>query len=170
MSFSSGLKVFAEKLADDLMGSFLNTIIYLSLPLLRLFILNFCHYNYKVSWCEPPWADLLGTLGTWTWIFVSFPRLGEFSAIIQISLFFFFLLGPCNVNASILDVTPRDLKLSLFLYYYFSIRFGWFPHLSLPGSWFILLYSLIYCWFPPCVFFFISVIIPQAYFILLCIS
>ena len=94
MSFSSGLKVFAEKLADDLMGSFLNTIIYLSLPLLRLFMLNFCHYNYKVSWCEPPWADLLGTLGTWTWIFVSFPRLGEFSAIIQISLFFFSFWGP----------------------------------------------------------------------------
>lgn len=59
MSFPSGLKVLAEKLADGLMGGFLNTIIYLSLSLLRRFILNFCHYNYKVSWCEPLWADLV---------------------------------------------------------------------------------------------------------------
>ena len=45
MSFLSGLKVFAEKLADGFMGGFLNTIIYLSLPLLRLFILNSYHYK-----------------------------------------------------------------------------------------------------------------------------
>ena len=67
---------------------------------------------------------LFGTLyGSWTWISVSFPRLGDFSAIIQIRrvFFFFFLLGPCNVNVSILDVIPEISNYPRFFIYLFFL-------------------------------------------------
>lgn len=122
MSFPSGLKAFAEKLADGLMGGFLNTIIYLSLSLLRCFILNFCHYNYKVSWCEPLWADLV-------WDSLWFLDL-DICFLSQVRGFFSYYsnkevspppLGPCNVNVSILDVIPEISNYPRFFIYLFFL-------------------------------------------------
>ena len=50
-------------------------------------------------WCQKGWGPLLcGTLCTsWTWVTVSFPRLGKFSGITSSNIFsglFFILLGP----------------------------------------------------------------------------
>lgn len=56
---------------------------------------------------------LLGTLSaSWTWLNVSFPRLGKFSPIISPSNFsapfsLFSSWVPCNVNVNILDVIPE---------------------------------------------------------------
>ena len=70
-----------------------------------LLIFNFCHFNYGMSRCESFEFMLLGILSDfWTWISVSFPRLGKFSAIILPSkLSAIFLLSfwdPYNANVA----------------------------------------------------------------------
>ena len=142
MSFPSGLKAFAEKLADGLMGGFLNTIIYLSLSLLRHFILNFCHYNYKVSWCEPLWADLVYDSLCFLDLDAYFP-----SWVRKIVSYYVFrkatcpflsllLLGTLIMWMSICLMLPWDLLYCphFLLLKIFFIWLEWFPQLCLPAD------------------------------------
>ena len=47
---------------------------------------------------------------SWTWVTISFPTLGKFSAISSSNIFsgpFFLLLGPYNVNVGAFNVAPE---------------------------------------------------------------
>ena len=69
---------------------------------------------------------LFGTLSaSWTWVTVSFPRLGKFSSyyvfkyVLSPFLSVFSFWDRYNVNISMYDVTPKSLKLSSFLFILF---------------------------------------------------
>ena len=57
--------------------------------LIFISVLNFCHFDYSVSWCVPPWVypawDPLCFLETW--MTMSFPMFRKFSAIISSNIF-----------------------------------------------------------------------------------
>ena len=81
------------------------------LLLISLSIFNCCHFNYSISWCVPFWFTPCGTLyASWTWVTVSFLRLGKFSAIVfsntfSARLFFSNLLwNSYNRNRTVIDV------------------------------------------------------------------
>lgn len=69
---------------------------------------------------------LFGTLSaSWTWVTVSFPRLGKFCSyyvfkyVLSPFLSVFPFWDRYNVNISMYDVTPKSLKLSSFLFILF---------------------------------------------------
>ena len=53
-----------------------------------IFVFNFCQFDYYVSWCAPLWVNPAWYSASWTWLTISFPMLGNFSAIISSNIFF----------------------------------------------------------------------------------
>ena len=72
----------------------------------------------------PPWV-LHGSLCTsWTWVTVSFPMLGKFSAIISSNIFSSPSRTPYNVNVSIFNVVAEGSKIIFISFHSFcSILF-----------------------------------------------
>lgn len=102
-----------------------------------LFIFNFCHFHYSVSWCaplqvHPVWDSMLhGPVGLFP-----FPVLEKFQLLcIQIcSLLFplFSFLDLYNENVSTLDVVPVISEMFLISFY---------PLTLLPVWWWAFLYN-----------------------------
>ena len=87
------------------MGVPLYVVIFILLILIFYLSLIFM-LDYYVSWCVPPWV-----YPAWTWLTISFPMLGKFSAIISSNIFsgpfFLLLLGPYSVNVGAFNVAPE---------------------------------------------------------------
>ena len=99
---------------------------------------------------------LLGTLWvSWTWVAISFPILGKFSAIISSSNFSWpFFLSSSSGTPMIrilgcLTLSQRSLRLSSFLLILFSSLFHLFPPFYLLPHVSYLLSPLFYSWIPP---------------------
>jgi len=91
---------------------------------------------------------------SWTWVAISFPILGKFSAINSSSIFSwpFFLSSsgtPMIQLLGCLTLSQRSLRLLLFLLILFSSLFHLFPPFCLPPHLSYLLPQLFYCWFTP---------------------
>lgn len=78
---------------------------------------NLCHFSYCVYWHRPIWVPL--NRGSWMWMFVSFPKLGKFSAIIS-SHKFSASGNPYYVNVFYLKLMQRSLSISSFFKILFS--------------------------------------------------
>ena len=78
-------RVSVEKSADNLMGVSSYVICCFSFVAFNnLFVFNFYHFDYYVSWCVPLGFILPGTLcASWTWLTIYFPMLRKFSAVIS---------------------------------------------------------------------------------------
>ena len=88
-----------------------------------------------MSWGVSPWVyPAWDSLGSWTWVTISFPILGKFSTIISSSIFScpFFLSSssgtPMIRTLGCLTLSQRSLRLSSFLLILFSSQI----HLFLP--------------------------------------
>ena len=92
---------------------------------------------------------------SWTWMSVSLPRLGKFSAIMSSNMFsappFLSFLSETPIMQVLvcLILSQRSLKLSSFLFIFFllSVQHQWFLLLCLPAHWLASLYCLFYFWF-----------------------
>ena len=93
---------------------------------------------------------LPGTLCTsWTWVTVSFPMLGKFSAITSSRIF----SGPFSLSSPsgtpIMQCCPRYLLDCLHFFSFFflySVPWQWFPPFCLPGQLFVLMpWLFCYC-------------------------
>ena len=81
---------------------------------------------------------------SWTWMSVSFPRLGKFSGIITSSIFStLFFLSETTIMWILVCLMLSLRELSSFLFILFSCQLSWFPLLCLPACWSIPLYSLL---------------------------
>ena len=101
---------------------------------------------------------LFGTLWvSWTWVAISFPILGKFSAIISSSNFswpFFFVFFwdsyDSNVGAfHIVPEVPEVVLISFHSFFLFSSLLHLFPPFYLLPHLSYVLSPLFYCWFPP---------------------
>ena len=103
-----------------------------------------------MSWGVPPWV-----YPAWTWLTVSFPMLGKFSAIISSNIF----LDPLSLASSRtptvqmlvhLILFQRSLRLSSSFFqsfFLYSLLWQWLPPFCLPGHLSILMPQLFYYWF-----------------------
>ena len=119
-----------------------------SLCLIFISLINMCLGVFHLGFI------LFGTLWvSWTWVAISFPILGTFSAIISSSIFShpFFLLSfsgiPMIQMLGCLTLSQRSLRLSSFLFILFSSLLHLFPPFYLPPHLSSLMPQLIYCWF-----------------------
>lgn len=125
----------------------------LLLPLgFSLWSFNFCHFNY-ISYCGYTVVHFVWDWITWTWVPVSFPRLGKPQPLfLQISFLYLslslLLLRPLMLILAHLMFSQRSLNLVSFkTLFLFAVLIGWFPLFCLPDHWSILLHHLICCWF-----------------------
>lgn len=93
-------------------------------------------------------SSILGLCVSWTWMFVSFTRLGTFSVIISLNRFsVFYCWDPYNANVNRLDVVPEAPSTHLISQNsFFFLLFWLFPLPCLPYRWSILLHHLIHYW------------------------
>ena len=128
-------------------------LLFLSPPAFFLIILNFC--NLILCLGVLLFAFILsGYLwASWTWISVSFPRLGKFSALFLQIIFliislFFFVQDSYNANIVPLMLSHWSLiKLYLLLKFFFHFAAVWISFIVLFSS--CLIHSSlypIYCW------------------------
>lgn len=81
---------------------------------------------------------IVTVLASWTWISVSFPRLGKFLVIIQVLYLFLLFLGPLEWKQYSTWCCPISPLSHIHLIFLFSFCFsGWVPLLSLPACCFI---------------------------------
>ena len=80
-----------------------------------------------MSWGVLPWVyPVWDSLGSWTWVIISFPILGKFSTIISSSIFLWsFFLSSFSGTPMIrmlghLTLSQKSLRLSSFLLIHFS--------------------------------------------------
>ena len=99
---------------------------------------------------------LFGTLLVyWTWVAISFPILGKFLIIISSSIFLwpFFLSSssgtPMFQMLGHLKLSQRSVRLSSFLFTFFSSLLPLLPPFYLPPHLSSLLPQLFHCWLPP---------------------
>ena len=122
-----------------------------SLCLIFVNLINMCLGVFHLGF------TLFGTLWvSWTWVIISLPILGKFSAIISSSIFSwsFFLSSSSGIPMiqmlGCLTLSWRSLRLSSFLLIHFSFfLFHLFLPFYLPPHLSYLLPTLFYCWFPP---------------------
>lgn len=109
-----------------------------------------CHFR-DMSWCRGLFGFILfATLRvSWTWVSVSFPRGGKFSAIISLNKVCSFFPSPSGIpimrTFEHLMLSRSSLKLSAFVKFLllFAVLTGFFPpvcavadaFLSVPGVW-----------------------------------
>ena len=97
--------------------------------LLLNFFFAFCHFNYYVSWCVPPWIypawdsvlSVLRWLFPFPWENFQLLSLKIFSQSFPLSVLFW---DSCNVNVLAFNVLPEISKtvlISLFCYMIFTI-------------------------------------------------
>ena len=115
----------AEKSVNSLIGFLCMWLSSFLLQLSRFFITIFCHFNYCVSWCGPPWVEFVeGSLcllrSSWRTSVHSppHPDLVTFQLLfLQIRFLFLFLFSswdPYNENAIMLEFSK-----SIFMQYLF---------------------------------------------------
>ena len=82
--------------------------------------------SFCLSWCVPPW--LYPVCASWTWLNISFPILGKFSAIISSNIFSGPFSLPSPFGTPIMRMLvhlscPRDLLgcLYFFSFFFFSV-------------------------------------------------
>lgn len=115
-----------------------------------LLLSDSCHFR-DMSWCRGLFGFILfATLRvSWTWVSVSFPRGGKFSAIISLNKVCSFFPSPSGIpimrTFEHLMLSRSSLKLSAFIKFLllFAVLTGFFPpvcavadaFLSVPGVW-----------------------------------
>ena len=119
-----------------------------SLCLIFVNLINMCLGGFHLGFI------LFGTLWvSWTWMAISFPVLGKFSAIISSILsclsFFFFFWDSYDSNVGAYKIVPEVSEVVFISFNFFSTLFHLFPPFYLPPHLSCLLPLLFYCWFPP---------------------
>ena len=119
-------RVSAEKSANTLMGVPLYAICYFSLVAFNILSLSLIFVSLITTWLSVFLGFILpGTLcASWTWLTISFPMLGKFSAIILSNIF----LGPFSLSSPsgnptmqilvCLILSQRSLRLFSFFFLY----------------------------------------------------
>ena len=118
-----------------------------------IFVFNFHHFDYYVSWCVPPWVYLALDFLCFLDLVDYFPMLGKFSAIISsnifsspFSLFWDPYRGPMWMLVLIM-FSQSSLRQSSFFSFFFlySVPWQWFPPFYPPDTYlfFCITYSAI---------------------------
>ena len=146
-------KVSAEKLADSLMNIPLYVTSWFPIIFKILFLpLIFGILIFALAWTSFS-SSYLRLCTSWTWVSVSFPRLGNFSFVFFKYVFFPFLSSlsrtPIMWMLVCLMLSQGSLKIYSFKKFFFFLMFSLDNfHYPLPDQWSILLHSLICCCFP----------------------
>ena len=154
-------RVSDEKFADNLMGIPLYTVCCFNLVAYNIFSLSLIFVTLITVRLGAflPGFILPGIhCISWTWVTISFPILGKFSAIISSNIFScpfslsLLLWEPYNTNVDVFDIVPEVSEtLHVFsLFFLHSVLWQWFPPFFFPTH---LFYCFIYSPIPSGAFF-----------------